>query len=267
MLSGLTRQIVKRAAPIAALALGAALSGCAYVNDWEDVRGVPLAELDTSGEAPTHISLAGPDKVVISEGDSLTITIEGNSDAGEALRFDRDGNRLSIARDRKVYDGSGSATVLMTMPAPGELSIAGSGRIESATLARTAELEIAGSGAISVESVEADRLEVEIAGSGDVLAAGTASVLSVEIAGSGDVRLGDLNADDVSVSIAGSGNVTVASNGTVDASIAGSGDVVVNGSATCSVSSAGSGSLTCRPNEQNAASATEDEESEEVAAD
>ena len=264
MIQGFVDQIVKRAAPLAALALGASLSGCAYMTDWGEVEGVPLAELDMSGDAPTKIALAGPDKLVISDGDSLSISLEGSDEAGEALRFDREGGRLTIARDGKVYDGSRTATVVMTVPSPNTLTVAGSGTIEAASMASSAEIEIAGSGAVAVNSLEADRLEIEIAGSGDVTAAGTATVLSVEIAGSGDVNMSDLMADDASVEIAGSGDVTFASEGSVNADIAGSGDVVVIGSATCTQSIAGSGSLTCRPS-SSYAEATEEEAEEATA--
>ncbi|WP_299195743.1 head GIN domain-containing protein [uncultured Erythrobacter sp.] len=239
----------KRAAPIAALALGAGLAGCDVRIDsnWGEVEGVALEELDMSGEAPDTIQLAGPDRVIISEGDELTITLEGDAEAGEALRFDRNGDRLTIARDQSIFDGSGKAIVRMTLPAPENLEIAGSGEIQAAAVASNAELEIAGSGSITVDAVDAERLEVDIAGSGDVRAAGTADTLDIDIAGSGNVRLGELLAEDVSVGIAGSGDVELASNGRVDASIAGSGDVRVTGSATCHVTTAGSGSLTCRP--------------------
>ena len=255
--------VSKRAAPLAALAMGAALSGCGMnYNSWDEVEGVPLAELDMSGDAPDTIRLAGPDKVVITEGDTLTITLDGDEEAGAALRFDRDGSRLSIARDREIYDGRDDAIVRVTMPAPANLEIAGSGEIESDTLASTGELEIAGSGSISVANVDAESLEVDIAGSGDVTAAGTARKLEVDIAGSGDVDLRALTADEVKIGIAGSGNVQLSSNGTVDANIAGSGDINVTGSATCSVTTAGSGSLTCRNDATTAAATSEETEAE-----
>lgn len=258
----------RMAAPIAALAMGGALSGCAYMNDFENVEGVPLAELDMSGDAPARVTLAGPDRVIISEGATLEITLDGDAEAGAALRFDRDGERLTIARDHKEYDGRGSAIVRLRMPAPSHLAIAGSGTIQAASMVRDATIEIAGSGDIKVASIEADKLDVDIAGSGNVTAAGTASTLSVEIAGSGNVRLEDLMADNVDIEIAGSGNVRVASNGVVDAEIAGSGDIVVTGSANCSVESAGSGKLTCRPaaTTANAAPAGDGDEAEESAA-
>lgn len=245
----------KRAAPLAALAMGFGLSGCGVLvnmDDWDEVEGVPLAELDMGGDAPDTIRLSGPDRVIISEGDTLTITLEGDAEAGEALRFDRDGDRLSIARDQSVYDGRSSATVMVTMPAPEGLEIAGSGTIESSILASDAELEIAGSGSITVTNVAATKLEVDIAGSGDVRATGTADELDIDIAGSGNVRFAELVADRVEVDIAGSGEVDIASNGSVSADIAGSGNVRVTGSATCSVQTAGSGSLTCRPSAEMA---------------
>ncbi len=140
----MAKWFARSAAPIAALVLSTTVSGCYFTGDWdEEVSGVPLAELDMSGDAPDTIRLRGPDKVVISEGDTLTITLDGNEDAGEALRFDRDDNRLSIARDKDVYDGSRTATVLISMPAPSNLEIAGSGNIEAATMASEAEIEIA----------------------------------------------------------------------------------------------------------------------------
>lgn len=244
----------KRLAPIAALTLGTALSACSYSVDWGEVSGVSLAELDMSGDPPTDIQLAGPDSIEITEGAGLEITVEGDSEAGDALRFDRDGNRLTIARDNNVYDGNGKAIVRIMMPAPSTLGVAGSGDIRSAAMASSANVEIAGNGKINVDSLTAERLEVEIAGSGDVEAKGTAQNLSVEIAGSGNVDLTELLADDVEVEIAGSGDVVVASNGRVNAEIAGSGDVRVIGTASCTVDTAGSGSLTCSPAESDAAS-------------
>ncbi|MEM7780436.1 MAG: head GIN domain-containing protein [Pseudomonadota bacterium] len=240
-------KLAKQAAPIAVLALGVGLAGCSYSVEWDEVSGVPLSEFDQSGEAPEGIKLAGPDQVVITDGDSLSITLDGDSAAGEALRFDRSGNELTIARDQEAYDGSARAVVRIAMPAPSGLTIAGSGEIESSAMASEAEIEIAGSGTIIVTEIDADLLDLDIAGSGSVTAAGSAERLDIDIAGAGNVRLSELTADDVKIDIAGSGNVRLASNGIVDADIAGSGNILVTGSAQCSLSSAGSGTLTCQP--------------------
>lgn len=240
-----------------ALALGTSLSGCAYIiDDLTEVEGVALAELDTGGDAPTHIRLNGPDDIIITTGDTWSVTAEGDGGATEALRFDLDGDRLAIARDSDVFDGRGSAIVRITMPAPNELTIAGSGSITSEEMASAAVIDIKGSGDISIGSITADELEIDIKGSGGVTASGSAKRLEIDIKGRGDVALEELKADDAEIDIKGSGNVRFASDGTVNADIKGSGDIVVTGDAKCSMDKKGSGSLTCTP-VQNAEAKTE----------
>lgn len=233
-----------------ALALGTSLSGCAYfIDDLTEVDGVALNDLDTGGDAPSHIRLNGPDDIVITQGDAWSVTLDGDGGAGEAVRFDLDGDRLSIARDRDLFDGSGRAIVRITMPAPSELAVAGSGSITADTMASDAMIDIKGSGDISVGTISADELEIDIKGSGDVKAAGSAKRLEVDIKGSGNVALEKLKTDDAEIDIKGRGNVRFASDGTVSADIKGSGDIVVTGNAKCSMDKKGSGSLTCAPAE------------------
>lgn len=243
----MTHGLFRRMAPAFALALGATVAGCDMDFNFSSFDGVPLSELDMSGDPPTALSLAGPDEVIITEGTELGITVEGDPSAAEAVRFDLDGDTLEIGRDSDVFDGDGKAIVRVTMPAPSELSIAGSGKIDAATVASDAEIGIAGSGDVRVTEIDASRLDVSIAGNGDITSKGTVETLEISIAGSGNAKLADLKADNVEISIAGSGNVELASDGKVDASVAGSGDIVVTGSATCSIDAAGSGSLTCNP--------------------
>ena len=258
-----------------ALALGTSLSGCAYIIDdvMDEVDGVPLAELDTSGSAPSEIRANGPDDVVITQGDSWSISVDGDQEAADALRFDLEGDRLKISRDKGIFDGRGTAVVRITMPAPSELTTAGSGSITADALASDAVIEIKGSGGITVSSVETDDLDIDIKGSGKVAlsevaadefsiemkgsgnveAAGTAKRLEVDIKGNGNVMLEKLTADDVTIDIKGNGNVRLASDGKVHADIKGSGDIVVTGEATCTLDKKGSGSLSCEPAQQAAA--------------
>lgn len=234
---------------IAALAAATSLSACAYmdIGNGGMTDGEPLSSLDMGGPAPDSIALVGPDDVVITEGDALDIAIDGDSEATESMRFKIDDGELKIGREESWSDEGSKAVVLVTMPAPREISLAGSGNISSPTTAKNAEINIAGSGSVEIATVEANLLEVDIAGSGDVEAAGKADRLEVDMAGSGNVRMRELMADRVEVAMAGSGDVEVSSDGTVEASIAGSGDVVVRGNAECSLSSLGSGSLICEP--------------------
>ncbi|QIQ88270.1 MAG: DUF2807 domain-containing protein [Erythrobacter sp.] len=234
-------------APVAALALGTALGGCNMDFKVNGMDGVPLAELDMSGPAPTELVLASGDRVVLTEGDTLAITVDGDPAETDKLRFSLDEETLGITREEGSW-GSGSAvTVNVTMPPPGEIVIAGSGTVLAPTLAKDAEITIGGSGDIEIERIAADSLEVTIGGSGSVKGAGTATKLEVSIGGSGDVDLAGLKVDEAEITIGGAGDVAFASDGTVQADIAGSGDVRVTGRAKCEVNAVGSGKLTCAP--------------------
>lgn len=221
------------------------LPGCIdFVSGFD---GQPLDKLDTSGEAPTEIALAGPDDIVLKVGEALDIRVEGNPDVLETLRFKRSGNMLGIGRASAGRNLDGKAIIHVIMPAPSEVSIAGSGDISAQTLARAAEISIAGSGEVDVAQIASDNLEITVAGSGSISGFGTVSSLQVTIAGSGDVDFQKVAADTVDISIAGSGDVNLASDGRVESAIMGSGDVFVTGSATCKTSALGSGKATCAP--------------------
>ncbi|WP_298311816.1 DUF2807 domain-containing protein, partial [Reyranella sp.] len=78
-------------------------------------KGVPLADLDTSGSVPTAIALLGPDNVRVTRGDKLAITVDGD-DAGK-LRFAMSDGQLGIAREGwKLGQSTKSATVNVTLP-------------------------------------------------------------------------------------------------------------------------------------------------------
>ncbi|MEP3422573.1 MAG: DUF2807 domain-containing protein [Erythrobacter sp.] len=249
-------RIFKRVAPAAMLAVGLASCGSMDVTI-NGEEGVPLSELDLSGEAPTEVVVATNATVVVTEGDTLTVTVENDDE--DALRFVRDGAVFGVTSDPDLKIRNGQAIVNVTMPAPTDIVIAGSGSVRSATVAQNADLAIGGSGSIAVESIETESLSISIGGSGSVTGAGTTDTLDISIGGSGDVDMPGLNANTASIGIGGAGDVQFASDGEVDASIAGSGNIAVKGDATCTVSALGSGKLVCEPNEAAAEpTATED---------
>lgn len=232
---------------IAALALAAAVSGCGngFNIQIEDEDGVPLADLDQAGAAPTKLVLAGPDKVVITEGSALDIQVSGDAEAVGALRFNLEDGTLGIMREKDTK-AKGTATIAVTMPAAREFVIAGSGDIEAPTMVGDAEVNIAGSGTVAVAKISAGKLNVNVMGSGTMNAAGTAQRLDFNVAGSGKLAGRGLKVERAEVNIAGSGGGAFASDGRVNANIAGSGDVTVYGRADCKISAMGSGKLYCR---------------------
>ena len=241
-------KFVSALAPIAALALSAALSGC----DGADIKidgadGKKLSELNLTGAAPDEVILLGPDEVKITEGAKLAITVDGEPAASEAIRFSLKGRMLAILRKDSTWSkGEGKTVVVnVTMPAPRKITLAGSGKISSSALTANAKIIVAGSGAVETPNVAGESLDVNLAGSGRYRAAGNVGTLTLMIAGSGTAELDAHKVETAKVTVAGSGSARFASDGTVKADIMGSGAVTVRGRATCTVSAMGSGKLVC----------------------
>ncbi|MEM7781503.1 MAG: head GIN domain-containing protein [Pseudomonadota bacterium] len=243
----MTNGWIQRVGAVAALAATTVLAGCNSSATINGEEGVPLSELDQSGAAPTELVVAGSDKVIVTEAETLSITVEGDDEAVERVRFVRDGDLIGVTREGGDWGGSGSAVVRIAMPAPRELVLGGSGEVEAETIASEAEVVIGGSGSMSIARIDAEDLEVTIGGSGSVKAAGSTKALELTIGGSGSANFGKLTADTAEISIGGSGSVSLMSDGEVEASIGGSGSIDVTGSAECTLDSFGSGSLNCRP--------------------
>ena len=247
-------KLIRGLAPIAAIAFAASLSGCKDMNiRINDEEGVPLAELDLSGDPPSELVLAGPDTVVVTDGARLDIDVEGDTAAVEALRFTLSDGTLGILREGKSWSrDDGVATVRVTMPSPAKVVIAGSGGVAAQSLAREAEVTIAGSGRLELASVEGGRLNVSIAGSGRLAIDGQADELELSIAGSGSCDAEGLVVEKAAVHVAGSGDAIFGCNGEVTAHLMGSGNVIVRGAARCEVHSMGSGTLTCERERESA---------------
>lgn len=240
-------KFAKAMGPIIAVALAAGVAGCdgakVTINGEE---GKPLSELDLSGKAPDELVLAGPDEVRVSTGDTLAITVEGDADARDQVRFSLKDGSLAILRADKTFNSGGKVAIInVTMPAPREVVMAGSGKITTTNLASKAEVTVAGSGTIESSAISGESLDLTIAGSGNFRGAGQVKTLDLTIAGSGSAQLDALKVEKADVSIAGSGSTAFSSDGDVEASIMGSGNVTVKGRARCTVSAMGSGKLVC----------------------
>ena len=231
--------------PLYAIGLATTLAACNDMDIQIDGDGVPLSEFDTSGDAPTGVTLAGPDNLVVTTGDSFTIEVEGDEEVTDKLRFDRDGDNFAVYREGKNWSGDNTATIRVTVPSLDTMNIAGSGTIEADRLSGDATVSIGGSGKASAASVEAGRLDVNIGGSGSFTGSGTADSLDFNLGGSGEASMAEITVGSADINIAGSGKAIFASGGNVEANIFGSGTVTVTGGATCKANTVGSGKLIC----------------------
>ena len=237
---------LKGLAPIFAVAMAAGVAGCDDAKVSINGEGKKLSELDLTSTAPSNLVLFGPDEVQMTQGDKLAITVDGDPAAVDTLRFTLKDGTLGILRAGKMFSGDGKLAVIhVTMPAPRELTMGGSGKISAPAMAAGAKVTILGSGRIDTQSVSGDKLEVTMPGSGSFSAAGKVGKLDLTILGSGSAELGAVTAGSAKVNVLGSGGATFSSDGDVDATILGSGSVTVKGRARCTVSAMGSGKLIC----------------------
>lgn len=254
-------KLIRGLAPLAAIAVGASLSGCdgsSFTINGE--KAVPLADLDLTGNPPHSVVLAGPDTVILRDGDRMAITVDGDPEAVERVRFALSEDTLAITRENGTPRPSGRATVRITMPSPRALTIAGSGTLEAQSLSGgEGDINVLGSGRLVIDRIAADKLSVNVAGSGTLTGSGTAERLDMNLLGSGEAGLEGLSAQRAKLTIAGSGSAIFASDGEVNAEVMGSGAVTIVGRATCTVKSMGSGKVTCRPaSEATSASQADD---------
>jgi len=106
-------------------------------------EGVPLSELDLSGEAPREVILLGPDTVDIRDGEKLAIEVQGSDEAKGRMRFVLGDGSLGILREKGQWTDGEAATVILTMPAPARLSLAGSGRMKADSVSDRPEINAA----------------------------------------------------------------------------------------------------------------------------
>jgi hypothetical protein len=179
------KHMFKAVAPMVALAIAGSLAGCENANvNFNGEEGKQLADLDLSGEAPSEVSLLGPDTVDIRDGEKLAIRVEGSDEAKERMRFVLKEGSLGILRRNGTWNDNQVATVIVTMPAPAKLNLAGSGRMTAASVSDHPEVNVAGSGDATFASD--GEVEANIMGSGDVTVKGRARC-KVHAIGSGSL--------------------------------------------------------------------------------
>ena len=110
--------------------------------------------------------------------------------------------------------------------------INGSGDVEVSGVQGVFDLQINGSGDFDAEDLRLTSCIIKVMGSGDVSLNGSAERVEVEQMASGDINLYSLQAQDVDVSASGSGDIVVSVSGQLKARLRGSGDLTYKGEPT-----------------------------------
>ena len=206
------------------------------------IRGsgdVIVEERDVSGF--DKIQVSGVGRVVITQGDDETLSVETDDNLLEYIETEVQGDTLEIgfSKDtsfgvgggRKVLEPTEGFTFWIGVKDLTGISVPGAAKVEVDKLKTDRlDLSLSGAGDISVDDLNGDQLDVQISGAGDVDLAGKVEKQSVVLEGLGRYQAYDLESQDATVSISGAGGANLWVIETLDVSISGAGDVKYYGS-------------------------------------
>ena len=191
-----------------------------------------------------RVSLSGSGKVIITQGEEESLTIETDDNVIDYIASEVKGGTLTLGtKSGKSVSPTRLRFTLSVKDLVG-LKVSGSGDITSASLdTDRLEIGVSGSGDIQIDSLTAKALKIGISGSGHVELAGKSPTQEVTISGSGNLRAADLQCETAKVTISGSGSATVWATESLNARMSGSGSVKYYGSPTVSSKRSGSGKI------------------------
>lgn len=202
-----------------------------------EIQGSGKSERQTRAVGSfTSVSNTGSWDIMISEGNSESIEIEGDDNLLPYIETKVEGGTLIVRTSKGVSIKTRKRiTIYVTMTSIRELTLSGSGDIMGKgafTSDRTVLVKVSGSGSIKLDFKRFPGLETSISGSGSIAMTGTTEKLSAVVSGSGSINCYDVISDHVAGKVRGSGSIRVHANLSIDGSISGSGNIYYRGAAT-----------------------------------
>lgn len=207
------------------------------ITDQRDVSGFTAIDMATFG------------KVVITQGDTESLTIAGSDNVVPLVKTTVSNGVLTIEMDEPInLIGVGNAEKVLTFEVAvtdlSSLTVSGLAQVEMGSLsASTLALTMSGAGNVNLGEVAADGIEITVSGLGGVDIAGEVTHASIDITGAGGVNAGDLKCQTADVTISGLGTATVWVTDELTGSISGSGNVRYYGEPTTNTQSTGLGNF------------------------
>ncbi|MBA9075963.1 MULTISPECIES: head GIN domain-containing protein [Rufibacter] len=196
----------------------------------------------------TKIGLSYPANVVLRQGNTHSVKVEGDADQLKDLVTEVKDGKLNIRTKERHWNMSWNnkerVNIYITMPRVEAIAVAGSGKITSEDTFKADNLDLAVSGSGSIKlSARVNEVSSRIAGSGSIVLKGEGKESKVSISGSGALRGYAFETDQAQVSISGSGKCEINAKSTLKSSISGSGNVYYDGSPSVDSRVSGSGSV------------------------
>jgi hypothetical protein len=218
------------------LVLAAATTACIGPVKPRLIRGsgnIIQEDRDVSGF--DKIMMAGLGRIIITQGDRESLSIETDDNLMEYIRTEVKGDTLEIDFSDDVF--LSSSTRMSLEPSAGiifkisvidleKVYVSGAADVQAEKLKTDRfEISFSGAGDIKIDDLNASQLEVNLSGAGDVDLAGKVDSQDINLSGLGSFRAFDLESQEASVTISGAGGIELWVTDTLDVVISGAGDV------------------------------------------
>lgn len=183
-------------------------------------------------DAFDYVSLGISGDLVITQGNSNSLVLEGDADDLENIEtYVKDG-KLKIRTESNSWFGNDmdKVKIYVTVVNFRGASVSGSGYLTNSNNLKGEDLSLSVSGSGKIELyVESKTLDTHISGSGRIILDGKTDGMELHISGSGGINAIDLEANRIEAHISGSGSAKVNVKEEIDAHISGSGSIRYQG--------------------------------------
>jgi hypothetical protein len=200
---------------------------------------------DVSGFTGIDMSTFG--KVVITQGDTESLTITGSDNIVPLVKTTVSDGVLEIGMDESITvlptaNAEKVLTFNITLNDMSSLTISGLAEVEMGSLSTsTLALTMSGAGHVSLGELAAEDIDISVSGLGGIEVAGEVTHEAIDISGAGGVSAGDLKCQTADVTISGLGTATVWVTDELNGTISGSGNVRYYGDPVTNTQSTGLG--------------------------
>jgi hypothetical protein len=185
-------------------------------------------------------------RVIISQGDSESLTVEGSDNVVPLISTKVVNGTLVIdtTKNFNILNMNEYKVLTFTIVVKdlSNLSVSGAGKIEMDRLSTSRfSLDMSGAGELTLDELSAEQLDVNLSGAGSIEISGQVTKATIEIPGAGSVNAGDLECQTATVDISGLGGATVWVTDQLNGSISGAGSVSYYGNPQTQTSTSGLG--------------------------
>jgi hypothetical protein len=201
---------------------------------------------DVSGYTGIDMSTFG--KVVISQGDSESLTIKGSDNIVPLVKTSVKNGVLTISTDKNiVVTGLNSDNVLtftITVKDLTGLTLSGAAEVTMDALStRDLSMVMSGAGQIKLGDLTGESLDVNLSGVGNVEVAGEVTTAKIDISGAGGVIAPDLKIQTAEITISGIGGAELWVTDELTGTISGGGNVSYYGDPQTNTTTTGVGNF------------------------